>query len=221
MEQETLISAQKAIIHEVANEPKLADFYLTGGTALAAYYLRHRVSDDLDFFSFNELDTFFIHEFINKLKVKLAAGTVRFEKLHDRNQFYFALDENALDENELKVEFTKYPFKQLEDPKTIDGLKIDSLRDIGANKMMALLERFDPKDFVDLYYLLQTRELKNLREDAETKFGVKIGGVFLGGELTKVRRIEALPKMLKPLTIDELKNFFSQQIKNLSPEILK
>ncbi|MBI5144835.1 MAG: nucleotidyl transferase AbiEii/AbiGii toxin family protein [Candidatus Omnitrophica bacterium] len=26
-------------------------FYLTGGTALAAYYLKHRYSEDLDFFS--------------------------------------------------------------------------------------------------------------------------------------------------------------------------
>lgn len=200
----------------MAEEPKLADFYLTGGTALAAYYLHHRISDDLDFFSFNEPDTFFIHEFINKLRIELAAKTVRFEKLHDRNQFFFVLGEN-----ELKVEFTKYPFKQLESPKIMEQLKIDSLRDIGANKLMAALERFDPKDFVDLYYLLESTELENIRKDTEIKFGLKIGGIFLGGELAKVRRIEALPKMLKPLTIEELKEFFSQEIKKLSPEILK
>lgn len=216
MEQKTLTPAQKTIIQEIAKEPKLANFYLTDGTALAAYYLHHRVSDDLDFFSFNEPDTFFIHEFVNKLKVELAAEAVRFEKLHDRNQFYFALGAE-----ELKVEFTKYPFRQLENPKSEEGLKIDSLRDIRVNKLMAILERFDPKDFVDLYYLLQSENLENIRKDTETKFGIKIGGIFLGGELAKVRRIEALPKMLKSLTIDELKNFFSQQIKNLSTEVLE
>ncbi|OHB17775.1 MAG: hypothetical protein A2734_02865 [Parcubacteria group bacterium RIFCSPHIGHO2_01_FULL_40_30] len=216
MEQKTLTPLQKTVIQKVAEEPKLADFYLTGGTALAAYYLHHRISDDLDFFSFNEPDTFFIHEFINKLRIELAAKTVRFEKLHDRNQFFFVLGEN-----ELKVEFTKYPFKQLESPKIMEQLKIDSLRDIGANKLMAALERFDPKDFVDLYYLLESTELENIRKDTEIKFGLKIGGIFLGGELAKVRRIEALPKMLKPLTIEELKEFFSQEIKKLSPEILK
>lgn len=200
----------------MAKEEKLADFYLTGGTALAAYYFNHRISDDLDFFSFKEPDTFFIHEFTNNLKIELAAKTVRFEKLHDRNQFFFASDGE-----EIKVEFTKYPFKQLENPKIMERLKVDSLRDIGANKLMAALERFDPKDFVDLYYLLKSAGLETVRKDAETKFGVKIGGIFLGGELAKVRRIEALPKMLKPLTIDELKNFFSQEIKKLSPEILK
>ncbi len=217
MEQKTLTPEQKTIIQEVTNEPKLADFYLTGGTALAAYYLEHRVSDDLDFFCLNEPDTFFIHEFVNKLKGKLAASSVRFEKLHDRNQFYFTLNAGE----ELKVEFTKYPFKQLENPKNAEGLRIDSLRDIGANKLMAMLERFDPKDFVDLYFILQDAELEKLRKDAETKFGVKIGGIFLGGELAKVRRIKALPKIIKPLTTDELKEFFSQQIKKLSPEILK
>jgi len=216
VEQKTLTPLQKTVIQKVAEEPKLADFYLTGGTALAAYYLHHRISDDLDFFSFNEPDTFFIHEFINKLRIELAAKTVRFEKLHDRNQFFFVLGEN-----ELKVEFTKYPFKQLESPKIMEQLKIDSLRDIGANKLMAALERFDPKDFVDLYYLLESTELENIRKDTEIKFGLKIGGIFLGGELAKVRRIEALPKMLKPLTIEELKEFFSQEIKKLSPEILK
>lgn len=34
--------------------PKL--FYLTGRTALAAYYLRHRYSEDLDFFSEEEVE---------------------------------------------------------------------------------------------------------------------------------------------------------------------
>jgi predicted nucleotidyltransferase component of viral defense system len=32
-----------------------ADFFLTGGTALAAYYLHHRHSDDLDLFTLDTL----------------------------------------------------------------------------------------------------------------------------------------------------------------------
>ena len=217
MEQEALTPAQKTIISELAKEPKLADFYLTGGTALSAYYLFHRISDDLDFFSFTEPDIIFIHEFVGRLKKAVNAKNVRYERLYDRNQFYFIFEDNK----ELKIEFTKYPFKQLEEPKIIDRFRIDSVRDIGANKLMALLERFDPKDFVDLFYLLQPTNFKSVREDAETKFGAKIGLIFLGGELAKVGRVKALPKMLKPLTVNELKKFFSQQIKNLSSEILE
>lgn len=217
MGQETLTPVQKIVINEVANELKLADFYLTGGTALSAYYLFHRISDDLDFFCFKELDIIFIHEFISRIKKALNAKNVRYEHLYDRNIFYFASEENK----ELKIEFTKYPFKQLDPPKVVDRLQVDSLRDIEANKLMALLERFDPKDFVDLFYLLQSVDLESVRKDAETKFDVKIGGIFLGGELAKVGRIKALPKMLKPLTVDELKEFFSRQIKGLSSEILE
>ena len=32
-------------------------FFLTGGTALSAFYLKHRESQDLDFFSLSSFDT--------------------------------------------------------------------------------------------------------------------------------------------------------------------
>jgi hypothetical protein len=35
----------------------LPDFYLTGGTALAEFYLQHRLSEDLDFFSEQEVES--------------------------------------------------------------------------------------------------------------------------------------------------------------------
>lgn len=84
---------------------------------------------------------------------------------------------------------------------------------------MALLDRFDPKDFADLYFTIQKITLPQIRADVEKKFGHKISATFLAGELAKVRRIEALPKMIKPVTIEELKNFFAELIKGLSPEI--
>lgn len=37
MEQEILTNGQKLVLKAVAEEPKLADFYLSGGTALANY----------------------------------------------------------------------------------------------------------------------------------------------------------------------------------------
>ena len=51
MEQTILTDIQRQVLTEVANEPFLRDFYLSGGTALSAYYLLHRISDDLDFFT--------------------------------------------------------------------------------------------------------------------------------------------------------------------------
>lgn len=215
MEQTLLTSNQRKVIELVASEKKLNDIYLTGGTALANYYLKHRISDDLDFFTSKEPDTIFLHKFASSLKDALEAQNLRFEKLHDRNQFFLEFEKE-----ELKIEFTLYPFTQLEKPKVEDGIKIDSLRDIAANKMMTILDRFDPKDFVDLYFILQKTDLQKVRQDAEEKFGQKISGLFLGSELAKVQRIEALPKMIKPLTIETLKKFFTEEAKKLAPEIL-
>ncbi|PYS37916.1 MAG: hypothetical protein DMG14_19585 [Acidobacteria bacterium] len=44
-------SRQKTVIEFVFAQSGAAGFYLSGGTALSAYYLNHRDSDDLDFFS--------------------------------------------------------------------------------------------------------------------------------------------------------------------------
>lgn len=214
MEQEILTLDQKLALKAIAQEGDLGAFYLSGGTALANYYLHHRFSDDLDFFSFGEIDPIFIHSYAEKLKLVINSKGFRFERLHDRYQFFFELEKG-----ELKVEFTRYPFSQLENLGRFDGVQVDSFRDIAANKLMAVLDRFDPKDFVDLYFIIQKTALPKIRADVEKKFGHKISPTFLAGELAKVRRIEALPKMIKPVTILELKNFFADLIKGLSPEI--
>lgn len=213
MEQEILTKNHKSVLEAVAEESRLASFYLSGGTALANYYLHHRLSDDLDFFTVEDVDSVFLREFAEKLKSTLGAKSLRFERLHDRNQFFFDLSGG-----ELKVEFTRYPFHQLENPSRLERILVDSLRDIAANKLMALLDRFDPKDFVDLYFIFQQTDISEIRIDVEKKFGHKVSPIFLAGELAKVRRIEALPKMLKPITIQELKDFFADLIKRLSTE---
>lgn len=216
MGQVVLTPAQEKALRIVAKEPRLTTFYLTGGTALAAYHLYHRISDDLDFFTTDEPDTIFLQSFVEIVKDALGAREVRFERVHDRRVFFFVLPEG-----ELKIEFTRYPFQQIESPVVRDGVRVDELRDLAANKLRAFLDRFEPKDFVDLYFIFRTIPLKNVWQDAEQKFGMKIEPLFLGGELMKVRRIEALPKMLKPLTIEELKAFFIEQAKQLSPDILR
>lgn len=216
MPRKILTKTQEKVIKLIAGEPKLADFYLTGGTALAGFYLKHRLSDDLDFFTSKPPDSIFLHSFADKIRQALNAKSARFEKIYDRNQFFFDFGKT-----ELKLEFTVYPFAQLEKPKTIGGIKIDSLRDIAANKLMAMLDRFDPKDFADLFFLLKKFKLQELRHDAEKKFGAKIDNIFLGGELMKSQRINALPKMLKPLTIEKLKKIFTKQAAELADNILK
>lgn len=212
-----LTASQKRVIKLIAKEPRLSCFYLSGGTALSVFYLQHRLSDDLDFFSAEPVDVQFILEFVETLKKGVNASKVRFERLYDRNIFFFELANGK----ELKMEFTRYPFKRLGRTAKRAGISVDSLRDLAANKLMALIDRFDPKDFIDLYFLLKHFSLNKIRKDAEKKFNVKIGGMLLGSEMAKVRRIVALPVMLLPVTIAELKLFFAKKAREVGKLVMK
>ncbi len=216
MGQELLKEWQKRVIEILVAEPNAKNFYLSGGTALAAYYLGHRISDDLDFFSQSPIEPIALHGLAKTVKEKLGAREMRFSKIYDRNLFFCSVGQE-----ETKIEFTHYPFPQLETPQTFGGLSVDSKYDIAVNKLATILDRFDPKDFVDLYFLLQEFTLAKLREGLKKKFGLEADQIFLGSELIKVRRITALPKMLKPLAINDLVNFFTSEAKKLTPEIIK
>ena len=51
---ELLAEIQKEILAHLRVIPELDAFYLTGGTALSRFYLAHRKSNDLDFFTSEE-----------------------------------------------------------------------------------------------------------------------------------------------------------------------
>ncbi|SRR6266498_5160805 len=216
MGKEILRDWQKATIEYVFAQPDAAQFYLTGGTALAAYYLNHRVSDDLDFFSEQDFPTTTVQRIAAGLRTVLNANSLRYSRLHDRRQFFFTQFGE-----ELKVEFTHYPFRQLEPVRQSGAAHIDAEFDIAVNKLMTITDRFDPKDFVDLYFLLPKYPLSHLRDGVAEKFGVHLDPVFLGGELMKVNRVSALPKLVLPLAIEDLKEFFSQQAETLRAEVLE
>lgn len=212
-----LTQLQQKALACVMNEPAFGDFYLSGGTALAAFYEHHRVSDDLDFFTPSAGNPLVIEAAVGRLKINLGATDVQFQKVFDRRLYFFTMPTGE----QLKLEFTQYPFAQLEPVQHIGGSRIDSLRDIAANKLMALVDRFDPKDFVDLYFLTRTMPLNQIRADAAKKFGVSIAPLTLGSELMKVERIAALPKMLKPLDVATLKEGIRALAKELKSEIIQ
>ena len=52
--QQILTPLQKESLNIFFSLPEANNFYLTGGTALAAFYLQHRLSEDLDIFTREE-----------------------------------------------------------------------------------------------------------------------------------------------------------------------
>lgn len=137
--------------------------YLTGGTALARFYFDHRLSDDLDFFT----PTDDLKMIANDMRLRLidAGYIVEVSSL----EIYFARFFVVQDDVKLKVEFAKEfnLFNSL--VKTDKNIFVNSLDDIGGNKIMAFEDRATIKDVIDLYYITQQISWERLFEITCTK----------------------------------------------------
>lgn len=107
-------------------------FYFTGGTALAEFYLQHRLSEDIDLFTENEeVNQVVVSAFLKKISLKLSIKEIKGSQF--LGLFSFILVFN--DGEELKVDFNYYPFPRINKGKTFKGLDVDSLHDIAVNKV--------------------------------------------------------------------------------------
>ncbi len=205
-----LTDNQIAFLEEFVKSDLNNVFRLTGGTALSAFYLEHRFSEDLDFFSSEKVPFYLPEEFLKSLGF---VDTITHTKLFDRNIFNLKLK----DETILKTEFTFYPLKNLEASVAIDGLQVDSFLDITVNKLCAISDRLDAKDYVDVYCALTGNGL-NLRELfalAEKKCEIKGIRHILQSRLLQIpERVENLPLKVD-ITKTDIGNLFKRLVKEL------
>ena len=214
-----LTAHQQKLLTLLSKEQDLCStFLLSGGTALAAFHLFHRLSDDLDFFSMEKVDELRVHRFIDDVSGSIGVQSNDHRRVFDRSIFQLTLADESL----LKLEFTHYPYASLDAPVSVDGVRIDSLRDIAANKLAALLDRFEPKDYYDLYFILrqQGRTLHALRADTEKKFGFVINPVVLGAACARVERLPILPHLLEPIPPQDIVSFFLSLARSLKDEVV-
>lgn len=202
---------QKIILDEVRRSNFFrSSFYFTGGTALSGFYLSHRYSDDLDFFSQKKFDNqvilTLVEEWSKKHKFSLQARFI--EVVYIFNLLFS-------NKTNLKVDFSYYPYKRLEKGIVVDSLEIDSLLDIAVNKMLTISQRTEVKDFVDLYFLLQKLHVWDIITGVKVKLHIEIEPLLLGSDFLKVEDFKFLPKMILPLTLEELKAFFRQKAKEM------
>lgn len=212
-----LTKEQDIILDEVKKSGFLStNFYFTGGTALSAFYLQHRYSEDLDFFSEKNIDTETIFTFFQDLsKQHEFTFTSEFQQV----VYIFLLKFNNT--TTLKVDFGYYPYKQIEKPNEPNGIKTDSLTDIAVNKLLTITQRNTVKDFVDLYFLLEKFTVWELIEGVRIKFRMQLDPFILASDFLKVEDFTFLPRMIKPLTLNELKSFYRQKAKDLGKKSLK
>ncbi len=173
-------------------------FYLTGGTALAGFYLYHRYSDDLDFFTHAE-NVDFLWPLIQRTSalapMKVESRTPNFIRIQVQN--------------ELQVDFVlNVPYRKGK-PVIKDEYRIDSLENIILNKISAIQGRLDPKDYVDLYFLLKDREKDILKLLAEAKAKDSSIEPFLWSKIIgDVESFRTLPRMILPVDLKDIVAFF-------------
>lgn len=208
---------QKLIFDEIKKSDFITrNFYFTGGTALSAIYLNHRLSEDLDFFSPEKFDTLPVQNLMTQLSKKYPFK-ITSQELEVVRIYLLQFK----DGEKLKVDFGYYPYKRFKKGQMIDSMEVDSLFDIAVNKMQTIHQRSDVKDFVDLFFLLQNFTVWDLMEGVRVKFLMEIDPYTIAADYLKVKNFEDLPKMIKKLTLDELKSFFIDKAKKLGKSAVK
>jgi len=218
-----LTPKQSQFLKLVQVEPQITKwFYLTGGTALSEFYLKHRLSEDLDFFSENrEVDQKLVDAFLKKISPKLRIGKIKRSVFLGLVSYYLIYK----DGKKLKVDFNYYPFPRIEKGQKISNLVVDSMHDIAANKMHTIFMKPRDRDYLDLYFIIQKEKysIQKLIIDAKTKFDWHIDKLTLASQFLRVKDIKTLetPRLLVPFHKKKLDNFFLEEATKLQSDIFK
>lgn len=207
-----LTSIQEDFIGVFAQTPLRETFFLTGGTALSAFYLEHRLSEDMDFFTEEEGQVPRVTTMLEEIASKLGGQLEIRRSFRSYLEFLITRGEETL-----RCDFAMDSPYRLKEKifREEHGIYIDNVLDISCNKLSALYDRSDPKDFVDVYFI--DREIipfEELLEEAKRKH-VGLDDYWLAVSLAKIGDFNILPRMLKPVTLQELKEFFKHKADGL------
>lgn len=183
--------------------------YLAGGTALALH-LGHRISVDLDFFTMEEFDEKVALQNLSNLPEFKEDGTA------------WRTVWGTIGETKFSLFYYKYPLIK----KTVlfEGIKILSKEDIAAMKIHALEDRGTKRDFVDLYFLAKEFSLEQMLKFYDQKYGVLKEHLYIilrSFNYFASAEADKMPKMLIPVSWEEIKEFFTLQTRKLTEKLLK
>ena len=177
--------------------------HLGGGAALAGAYLGHRTTGDIDLFVH---DAEAMRSLVGLLPGAAADAGIEVTLLRDVGHLVRAQLKTG-EGTSVEVDVVYEPVADLAaPPPPIEGIVIESLTDLRANKLTCILSRSEPRDLVDLYFLDQAgfppeRDLDlALQKDAGVDPGV------LAWLLAQFPT-RPLPPMLEPLTSEQLEKF--------------
>lgn len=217
MNTHVLSPEQQTFLEIVQADQKFSgSFVLSGGTALVAYYIPYRLSEDLDFFSQAEVDSMALLTQLRVWQPKIKFKVIETSTSFNRNLFFLHFAES-----ELKCEFTYYPFASLEKPLLDNQLRVDSLLDITVNKLFTIYQKPRSRDFMDLYQIIQQKKwaITDLQAKARLKFDTPLDTLQLGSQFLKARELKDYPHLVQPMPEADWQDFFIDQAKQLGSNI--
>ncbi len=184
-------------------------FFLSGGAALVGFYLGHRETLDLDLFTLeDEIENGF--RLVNEAAKTLSASVEAIQTAPDFRRLLVRRGDEAIVVDLIR----EYVFQISPEKREIGGVRVDSPKEILANKLCALLSRSEIRDLVDV------RELENagfsLKESLSAAQRKDTG--LTAAQLAWVLNQIKLGEDLTPpgdISISELRDYLNDLIKRL------
>jgi predicted nucleotidyltransferase component of viral defense system len=183
----------------------VSNFYLAGGTALALQ-LGHRDSVDFDFFSTDSFDAVLKLQELERVFVSHHLLVTQEEK----DTLSVIIDENV------KASFFGYPYPLLDNLISTEYFPLASPLDIGCMKLSAIVSRATLKDYLDMFYILQSYSLPTLLEACQRKYP-KLDQNLILKSLIYFEDIVAEPILFMPgfeVSLENIKSDLIDQVKN-------
>ena len=203
---------QRRILDAVSAQ--LRGLFLSGGTALSAYYLGHRRSADLDLFT-RESENYdgYVRQLLRLLEgagLPAAAGAAGpgFRRFIVSDGQETVPVDVVLDTAEAIAAPTITP----------EGLVVDSIEDIAANKLCAILGRAEVRDYVDLYFLAKAGKEPLAFLPAARRKDAGLEPATLAFVLSDVK-VHRIPEdLVQPVTAAQLQEFIDDLRRRLARE---
>lgn len=201
-----LLPHQVKILRQFFADPFSRPFFLTGGTALAAFYLGHRDSKDFDLFSLEAFDLKQMDILIKNIAKTAGAEISAKVKTDDYNEIYL---ENKKEGWIQRIDIVHEQPIRFGQPVNIDGIQVDSLENIGSNKVLTLFGRLEPKDYIDFYFIVTKLGL-----DFETLYSLAkqkdlgLEEFYFANSISAIDQIKTWPTTKIPLDHQAMLRFY-------------
>jgi hypothetical protein len=184
-----------------------ANCRLSGGAVLSGVHLRHRLSKDLDIFCDKREDVREVLACCHSIAADSGGSLVLV-----RDGGSFVRGHLKLPSHEIELDIAHEPSIPLAPRDVVEGIVVDSLSDLQANKITCLLSRAEPRDLVDLYFLdRKEKKPETFLQDALQKYA-GIDPAILS-HILKGFPVGPLPVMWRELDADTLAKFRDELVR--------